>query len=50
MQKKKVIELVIDENSEKNGVNAVSVVLNPAFEENFIALEKHEVELKEIDA
>lgn len=50
MQKKKVIELVIDENSEKNGINAVSVVLNPAIEENFIALAKHEVELKEIDS
>jgi hypothetical protein len=50
MNKKKIIELVIDENSEKNGINAVSVVLNPAIEENFIALAKHEVELKEIDA
>jgi hypothetical protein len=50
MNKKKIIELVIDENSEKNGINAVSVVLNPAIEENFIALAKHEVELKEIDS
>jgi hypothetical protein len=50
MNKKKIIELVIDENSEKNGINAVSVVLNPAIEENFIALAKHEVELKEVDA
>jgi hypothetical protein len=50
MNKKKIIELVIDENSDKNGINAVSVVLNPAIEENFIALAKHEVELKEIDA
>jgi len=49
MQKRKVIELVIDENSEKNGINAVSLVLNPAIEENFIALEKHEVQLKEVD-
>jgi hypothetical protein len=50
MNKKKIIELVIDENSEKNGINAVSVVLNPAIEENFIALAKHEVELKEVDS
>ena len=43
----KVVELVIDENSE--GVKAISVVDRPAIEENFIALSAHEVELKEVN-
>jgi hypothetical protein len=45
----KIIELVIDENDEMSGIDAVSVVSSPAIEENFIALHKHEVELKEVD-
>lgn len=45
----KIIELVIDENDETSGIDAVSVVHSPAIEENFIALKKHEVELKEVD-
>ena len=46
----KIIELVIDEKDELSGIDAVSVVQSPAIEENFIALAKHEVELKEIDS
>lgn len=46
----KIIELIIDENDEKSGIQAVSVVMSPAIEENFIHLSKHEIELKEIDA
>lgn len=46
----KVIELVIDEKDEQSGIDAVSVVQSPAIQENFIALNKHEVELKEIDS
>lgn len=45
----KVIELIIDEKDKMSGIDAVSVVHSPAIEENFIALNKHEVELKEID-
>lgn len=45
-----VIELLIDEKDPMSGIDAVSVVHSPAIEENFIALKKHEVELKEIDA
>jgi len=45
----KVLELIIDEKDMKGGINAVSVVESPAIEENFVALAKHEVELKEID-
>jgi hypothetical protein len=45
----KVLELVLDEKDFQSGINAVSVVESPAIEENFVALAKHEVELKEID-
>jgi len=45
-----VIELLIDEKDPTSGIDAVSVVMSPAIEENFVALSKHEVELKEIDA
>ena len=50
MAKVEIIELLIDETKEEMGINAVSVVESPAIEENFIALQKHEVELKEVDA
>ena len=49
MELKKIIELIIDENDLQTGIHAVSVVHSPAIEENFIALSKHEIELKEID-
>lgn len=45
----KIIELIIDEKDKMSGIDAVSVVHSPAIEENFIALNKHEIELKEID-
>ena len=44
-----VIELIIDEKDVQSGIDAVSVVESPAIEENFVALSKHEVELKEVD-
>ena len=44
-----LIELIIDEKDPMHGIEAVSVVEYPAIEENFIALAKHQVELKEID-
>jgi hypothetical protein len=47
---KKIIELIIDENDLQTGIHAVSVVHSPAIEENFIALSKHEIELKEVDS
>jgi hypothetical protein len=50
MAKVEIIELLIDETKLEAGINAVSVVESPAIEENFIALKKHEVELKEVDA
>jgi hypothetical protein len=45
----KIIELIIDEKDEMSGIDAVSVVHSPAIEENFVALQKHELELKEVD-
>jgi len=45
----KIIELVLKEDEENNGIEAVSVVESPAIEEDFIALKKHEVELKTVD-
>ena len=49
MNKFEIIELIIDESKEEYGINAVSVVQTPAIEENFVALKKHELELKEVD-
>ena len=45
----KVIELVIDEMDELGGIEAISVVENPAIEEDFIALKSQEVKLAEVD-
>ena len=47
MQKElKTIELIIDDSDDMAGVNAVSVVSNPAIEELFITLSKEELMLK----
>jgi len=46
----RIIELIIDEKDETSGIDAVSVVESPAIESDFIALKKHEIELKEVDA
>jgi len=45
----KIIELVLNEDDINSGVDAVSVVENPAIEENWIALKKHEIQLKTIN-
>lgn len=44
-----VIELILDEQNKNQGVYAVSVVEHPAIEEDWVALNKHFVELKEVD-
>jgi len=46
----RIVELIIDENDEASGIEAISLVETPAIESNFIALNKQEVLLKEIDA
>ena len=44
-----IIELVLDEDNNEIGIEAISVVENPAIEEDFIALNSNIVELKEAD-
>ena len=38
-----IIELLLDENDELTGIEAVSIVENPAIESDFIALSKQEI-------
>jgi hypothetical protein len=45
----RIVELVLNEDDDNAGIDAVSVVENPAIEENWVALKKHEIELKTID-
>jgi len=44
-----IIELFIDESDEFSGIQAISVVENPAIEEDFIALKNQEFKLAEVD-
>jgi len=44
----RIVELILDEESEL-GIEAISVVENPAIEEDFIALKSQEFKLAEID-
>jgi len=44
-----IIELFIDENDEVSGIEAISVVDNPAIESDFIALKNQEIKLAEVD-
>ena len=45
-----VYELFIEEDSEFSGVEAISIVEEPAIEEDFIALKAHKVEMAEVNA
>jgi hypothetical protein len=45
-----IIELILDDNEELSGIDAISVVENPAIEEDFIALNNQEVKLAEVDS
>lgn len=44
----RIVELVLDE--EQIGIEAISVVENPAIEEDFVALKSEEVKLAEVDS
>ena len=44
-----IIELFIDEEDEVSGIEAVSVVENPAIEADFVALKNQEFKLAEVD-
>ena len=45
-----IIELFIDDTKEDDGIEAISLVEFPAIEENFIALSKHKIDFKTVDA
>ena len=45
----KIIELILDEDNNEIGIEAISVVANGAIESDFIALNNQEVKLAEID-
>ena len=45
-----IVELFIDENDEVSGIEAISVVENPAIESDFVALKNQEFKLAEVDA
>jgi hypothetical protein len=49
MEKIKVIELIIDEDNEISGIDAISIVDDPAIQEDFIALSSQEIKLAEVD-
>jgi len=44
----RIVELILDENSVE-GIEAISIVENPAIEEDFIALKNEEVQLAQVD-
>ena len=44
-----IVELFIDDEDEVSGIDAISVVENPAIEEDFIALKNQEFNLAEVD-
>ena len=44
----KIIELVLDDN-EISGIEAISIVENPAIEEDFVALKSEEIQLAQVD-
>jgi hypothetical protein len=45
----KIIELILDEAQDIMGIEAISIVENPAIEENFLALKSDEIKLAEIN-
>ena len=45
-----VFELFIDEESLESGIQAISIVENPAIEEDFVALSAQKIELAEVNA
>lgn len=45
-----VYELFIEEDSEFSGVEAISIVEEPAIEEDFVALKAHKIEMAEVNS
>ncbi len=44
-----IFELFIDEDADLAGIEAISIVENPAIEEDFIALKKHKIKFQQQD-
>mgnify|MGYP003628034715 CR=1 FL=1 len=45
----KIIELILDEELEEAGIEAISIVESPAIESDFVALKAEEIKLAEVD-
>ena len=45
----RIIELILDEDQAKSGIDAISIVEAPAIESNFIALNSQKIEFKSVD-
>lgn len=46
----RIIELILDEEDFEAGVEAISIVENPAIESDFVALKNQEIKLAEVDS
>jgi len=46
----KIIELILDEEQEEAGIEAISIVESPAIESDFVALKDQEIKLAEVDS
>ena len=46
----KIIELIIDEEAELYGIDAISIVSEPAINSSFVALNENKVQLAEVDS
>ena len=44
----KIVELILDEEQEESGIEAISIVESPAIESDFVALKNEEIKLAEI--
>ena len=45
----KIVELILDEEQEEGGIEAISIVESPAIESDFVALNNQEIKLAEVD-
>ena len=45
----KIVELILDEDQDTIGIDAISIVESPAIESDFVALNQQEIKLAEVD-
>ena len=45
----RIVELVLDEDQEMTGIEAISIVESPAIEADFVALKADEIRLAEVN-